>query len=211
MPVWPCACAVEPAKYAAQLVVDEPDADQRHQAPADRLEPSLHDAHLHAGGAEYQHQDGDQHQRRQRLDHGGEERQQDAASHRAAVGQHIGGDHRLAVAGPRRVQHAVGEAQECQRQRGAERIGGLEAAHGRRQLAIDLRLLLQQPGTCPLQHTGCAAGLRRARLREALLRAERALAGLGLLRLRRRRQHQRRQHQERDIRRARSMVMTRRR
>ena len=44
-----------------------------------------------------------------RLQHGGREREHDAAPPRLLVGHHVGGDHRLAVAGPGRVEHAVQE------------------------------------------------------------------------------------------------------
>ena len=93
---WACAGA-----NRAQLVVQQPRTDERHQAPAQRLQPGFHRLDLQPGGAQQQDQYGDQHQRRHRLDQRRHERQQNAAPHGLAIGQHVGGDHRLAVAGAR--------------------------------------------------------------------------------------------------------------
>ena len=185
------------AEGRAQLIVEQPDADQRHQRPARRLEPGLHGADLQARGAQQQHQHAHHDKRRERLDQRRQERQQDAAPHRAAIRQHIGGNHRLAMAGARRMQHAVGEAQRREHQRGAERACGLEAAHGRGKLAIELRLLLQHPGLRALQGAG---GLRRLGARPRRHEAALGAGGRTEWVLRRRRllgKHGRAEHQHR--------------
>ena len=92
------------------------------------------------------------------------------------------------------MQYPVGEAEEDQGERGAKGVRALQTTHGRRQLAIELRLLLQEPAAGLLQKAGRTAKLHCTLADPgSLLGTQGGLAWLGLLRLRR--QHQARHHQ----------------
>ena len=87
---------------AEGLRPQQPQAEQDDRRVARDLDPVGHAGHLLRRGADDQRRHADDDDRRQRLDEGRGERDGDAALHRVAGGEHVGGDHRLAVARARR-------------------------------------------------------------------------------------------------------------
>ena len=96
------------------------------------------------------YQDPDQRDRRQRLHPGGEERQEDATPHRAAVGQYVGGDHRLPVAGAGGVQHAVEKADGGEEKSGGQGVRGFRPCMLEPQRRCALPPACHDPGPHPL-------------------------------------------------------------
>ena len=131
------------AREPAALGPDQPGAERRDQRIARDLDGPFSTAHGFGSGVEQpgtnpHDQDGNQrlHQRRG-------ERQHDAAPRGLLVGDQIGRDHRLAMAGTGGVEDAVGERDRQQRpDRRAVRLGG---ADGRGHLAVEFRLLGENP------------------------------------------------------------------
>ena len=106
------------------------------------------------GGAEQHGGDADDGDGGERLQHRRGKRQDHAAPPGLVIGDHVGRDHRLAVAGAGGVEDAVDEGDAEQRIGGA--AVGLGGADQARQLEIEFRLLGQDPA-------GEAARLRRRR------------------------------------------------
>ena len=97
------------AKESAALGPDQPGAERRDQRVAGDLDRALRPAHGFRGGVEQPGADADDQHRDQRLHQRRGERQRDAAPRGFLVGDQIGRDHRLAVAGPGGMEDAVGE------------------------------------------------------------------------------------------------------
>ena len=141
----------ERGKKAVTLDPQQPRADQHDQAVADDLDDAHRVAHELGGRAEQHRGDADDRHGGQRLHHRRGERQRDAAAPGLLVGEQIGGNHRLAVAGSGGMENAVDERNSHQApERGAVALGGADHAG---QLAIEHRL----PGEHP---AGDAADLR---------------------------------------------------
>ena len=91
--------------------------------------------------------------RGERLDEGRHERQQDAATHGALVGEHVRRDDGFAVSGPRRVQHAISEADEGEHAGRPQRVAvRLDRLDRRRELAVEALLRGKQPRPAPLEN-----------------------------------------------------------
>ena len=98
----------------AALAPDEPEADGGDAAVARELDPVGRAVHLGGGGVEDETGRADEGDRHRRLQQRREQRQQRAALQRTFVGEHVGGDHRLAVPRSGGVEDAVGEAKRDQ-------------------------------------------------------------------------------------------------
>ena len=105
---------------ALALHPEQPRAERRDQRVADDLDIADGLAHHFRGGAEQGRRDPDDQHRDQRLQKSRRERQDDAAPPGFFIGDEIGRDHRLAVAGTGGVENSVREGEAEQRQeRGA--------------------------------------------------------------------------------------------
>ena len=160
------------AHKTAALGPDQPGAERRDQAIADDLDRLLRRAHRLGGRGEQPGEHRNQRHRHQRLQQRRGERQHDAAPRGFLVGDEIGRDHRLAVAGAGGVKDAVGKGNSKQRpDRAAVR---LRRAYRRRHLAIEFGLLGEDP-------SDDAADLRlggRPRTAERILRHQRMHGGV---------------------------------
>jgi hypothetical protein len=131
------------ADQGTSLDPQQPRTERGNQPIADHLDPPDRAVHGAAGCA--QKHGGNTHNRHR--DNGLQNRRGKGQHHAAppglAIGDHIGRNHRLAVAGPSGVKHTVSERQPEQGpDRGAVRLGGTDRT---RQAAIEFRLLGQQP------------------------------------------------------------------
>ena len=135
-------CLQRPHKAAA-LGPNQPGAERRDQRVAGDLDRFFGPAHGLRGSIEQPGADADQHHRDQRLQQRRGKRQQDAAPRGFLVGDKIRRDHRLAVAGAGGVKYAVGKRDR--KQRPDRRAVGFRGADGRGHLAIEFRLLGQDP------------------------------------------------------------------
>ena len=97
------------ADEAAALGPDQPRAERRYQGVACNLDHLLGIAHGAGGGIEQPGANRDDHYRDQRLHQCGGKRQHDAAPGCLLVGDQIGRDHRLAVAGSGGMKDPVGK------------------------------------------------------------------------------------------------------
>ena len=131
------------ANKAAALGPDQPGAERRDQGVACDLDRLFRPAHGPGGGIQQPGANRDDRHRDQRLHQRGGERQHDAAPHGLLVGDQIGRDHRLAVAGSGGMKDAVSKGD---REQGPDRRAvGLRGADGRGHLAVKFRLFCQQP------------------------------------------------------------------
>ena len=103
----------------AALAPDEPEADGGDAGVARELQPVGGAVHLGGGGVEDEARRADKGDRDRRLQQRRKQRQQRAALQRVFVGEHVGGDHRLAVPRPGGVEDAVGEAERDEAPGGA--------------------------------------------------------------------------------------------
>ena len=106
--------AEQPKDGRARLAPEQPGAEQGDQHKARDLEEPCRIGHRHGGAAQHEigkHHDDD---RRQPLQQRRDEGQQDATLQRHFVGDHVGRDHRLTVAGSGGVEDAVKKAQRSQ-------------------------------------------------------------------------------------------------
>ena len=92
---------------------------------------------------QHQGQDADHDHRDEALEQGRQQRQNEPAPQRTFVGEQVGGHDSLAVAGSRRVKHAIGEAEAKQQPQG--RAVGVQGPDGGRELALEHHLLLDDP------------------------------------------------------------------
>ena len=142
----------------------EPRADRHDQGVARGLDQSHGVAHHLRGGAEQDRGNADDRHGDRCLQQRRGERQRDAAAPRLFVGDQIGRDHRLAVAGSCRVKNAVREGETEQAQaRAAVGLGGADHAGER---PVELGLLGED-------EAGDAVERRRPRGRRARARPER--------------------------------------
>ncbi|MFK4617309.1 hypothetical protein ABIF50_000586 [Bradyrhizobium diazoefficiens] len=129
------------ADEGAAFDPDQPQAEQRDQAVARDLDHAFGLAHGLGRRIQDPGRDADDQDRDHRLHQGRGKRERDAAPRGLAVGDEIGGDHRLAVAGAGGMEDAIGKRDEEQRPH--RRTVGLGGADGRRHLAIEFRLFCQ--------------------------------------------------------------------
>ena len=101
--------------------------------------------HRQPGDVEQRGQHTDQQHRREALHQGSQKGEQDAAPHRAFVGQQVGRDHRLAVARPDGVKDAVDQGDRHQGESGDGTAGPVHRAHGGGQAAVQVALDLVRP------------------------------------------------------------------
>jgi hypothetical protein len=140
---------------------EKPRSEQCDQAVADDLDPPHGAVHGAPRGTEQRRGHAHDRHGHQRLQQRGREGQHNTAPPGLAVGDHVRGDHRLAVTGAGGMKHAIGEGQgEQAPDRTAILLGG---PYRPRQSAIEFGLLGEQPADD-------AVGRRRGRAR----RAERA-------------------------------------
>ena len=127
----------------AALPPDEPEANGGDAAIAQKLEPVGRAVHFRGGRVEDEAGRADQHDRDRRLQQRREQRQSRAPFQRAFVGEHVGGDHRLAVARSRGVKDAIGEAERDQAP-GCARVAVKRMDLGRHQMG-EARLFGEKP------------------------------------------------------------------
>ncbi len=94
-------------EQGAALSPSEREPEQHDHAIGAELENTHGLVHRLRGGAEHERRNPHQRNRRDGLRDRGREGEHDPAFHRRVVGDEIGRDHRLAVAGPRRVKNPV--------------------------------------------------------------------------------------------------------
>ena len=111
----------------AALPPDEPETNGGDAAIAQKLEPVGRAVHLRGGRIEDEAGRADEDDRDGRLQQRREQRQGRAAFQRTFVGEHVGGDHRLAVPRSRGMKDAIGEAE---RRSGPRLRPGRREAHG---------------------------------------------------------------------------------
>ena len=161
---------------AKRLRPQEPQAEEDDRRVARDLQPVGHPGHLLRGRADDQRRHADDDDRRQRLDEGGGEGDGDAPLHAVARGEHVGGDHRLAVARAGGMEDAVeeGDAEEQPHRRAvlldvAERVG---------EAPVELRLPRRDPGEGRAErpaHRHAAAAVGRGDAERALAARPRRL------------------------------------
>ncbi len=95
------------AKKSAALGPDQPGAEGRDQGVACDLDHFFSPAHGFGGGVEQPGANSDNHDRDQRLHQRRGKRQRDAAPRGLLVGDQIGRDHRLAMAGAGGVKYPI--------------------------------------------------------------------------------------------------------
>ena len=127
----------------AALHPQQPQADDDDERVTHLLDDAHGVAHHLRRGAEQHRGDADDGDGGQRLHDGRRKRQHHAALPGLVVGDDVGRDHRLAVAGTGGVEDAVDEGDAEQRPGGA--AVGLGGADGARQHAIEFRLFCQNP------------------------------------------------------------------
>ena len=143
------------ADERASLHPQQPQPDQDDERIAHDLDPVDRALHGRRGGIEQRRRDADDHHRDQRLQQRGGERQHHAALPGLLVGDQVGRDHRLAVAGSGGVKHAIEERDAEQGPgRAAVGLGGADRA---RERAIEFGLLGEDPAEHP-----AGRGRRRA-------------------------------------------------
>src|SRR3954447_17703897 len=117
------------AEKALALDPDEPRADEGDQRVARKLDDALGVAHLPRGGVEQYRRDTDDRDGDERLQQRGCKRQHDTTPPGLFVGDEIGRDHRLAVAGAGGVEDTVDEGDAEQGPyRAAVSLGGADDA-----------------------------------------------------------------------------------
>jgi hypothetical protein len=145
----PAAVEMAPKRRGegAALAPDQPEPDGGDAAVAHKLEPACRPAHLGGSGAKEISRRADQDDRDHGLQQRREQREERGALQRAFIGEHVGGDHRLAVTGPRGVKDAIGEAKGDQ-SRGGAWIAMQRMDLGRHEMGW-ARLFGQQPAGNP--------------------------------------------------------------
>ena len=162
-----CACRAQRRQHARPFDPEQPHADRDDQRVADDLDPADRGLHGRRGRAQQHRGDADDHHRDQRLQHRRRERQHDAAPPGLVIGDDVGRDHRLAVAGAGGVEDAVEERQAEQSSRPRCRRSW---RRGSRRTDCD-RIRPAWRRIQPTMPSGCGgARCRRARRRTAALR-----------------------------------------
>ena len=109
----------ERREQRSALAPDQPGANDGDAAIAREVDPVSGVVHLHGGGAEDEPGRADERNRDHRLEQRRHQRHQGAALERRFVGQHVGGEDRLAVTRTGGVHHAIGETEADQSPGGA--------------------------------------------------------------------------------------------
>ena len=108
------------ADQTQQLAGQKPCSEQGDERIGGDFERVGRVGHRHRGAAQHVPADSDQRERRHSLQQRRDEGQQDSPAQLHLIGEHVGRDHRLAVAGAGGVEHPVGKGQADQeRQRRA--------------------------------------------------------------------------------------------
>ena len=123
---------------SAAFFPNEAGSEQRDGAVTREFDRIRRVFHLHRRGAQQRRRRSDQGYRDAALEQGGQRREDHAAPQRGFAGDHIGGQHGLAVARTRGVKHAVGEARPRQRPEGG--AAGFEGFGGG--LQFDVKFVL---------------------------------------------------------------------
>ncbi len=139
------------------LAPNQPGTEAGDPREADHLDEGGDVLHVLCRRVQQQRQRTDEHHRNGALQQRGQEGKHDAAPQRPLVGDHVGGEHGLAVSGARRMEHAVHEPDAHQPPQG--HAVGPHRTHTKRELVLEPALLRQQPAG---QAGGAAAALRDA-------------------------------------------------
>src|SRR5208282_3385591 len=131
----------------AALAPGKPEADGGDARRARELQPVRGPVHLGRGGVEDEPGRADEDDGDQRLQERRHQRHHRAAPERALVGEHVGGDQRLAVPRPRGMEDAVSEAEADEPPSGA-RVA-VQRMDLRRHEMGELRLFGQKPAGDP--------------------------------------------------------------
>ena len=137
------------------LAPGEHEAEERNSRKGDELDVICKPRHADGCRAQDQGRREDDADRHERLQQRRRRRQDDAAPQGLFIGDEIGRDHRLAVARPARVEHAIGEGEEDH----AEREAVIVARRLQRglQLPVEPRLLGEDPAPDAGAALGCLA------------------------------------------------------
>ncbi len=102
-------------QHAPDLARQEPGAEERDHGEAGNFHRLRRFRHGDGGAAQHEIGGDDEEDGDRALNQRRDEGNQDAAFQLRLVGDHVGGDHRLAMAGAGRVEHAIGKGEADQR------------------------------------------------------------------------------------------------